>query len=572
MEEIDSKGDEKALATYKDVLLNEANRLREDNILCDITLCVDSRQFRANKALLAAASPFFRCLFTSKMSESFSDEVTLEGLNVEIMEDVLTFIYTGKINLTLENAQEIVKASDFLMIASLKEIGTDFLKQSLEQSNCFSVLEFAQKYGCNTLKNETIRFLCNHFMEMYEFEKFDHLDFEIVVKIFSSDNIAVSKEEKVFEGVMRWLRHDYKARKKHLEELFNCIRFPSISISYVKKMVLHDEIVIENLTCMTNLSRSLSSMMLSDGPPDSHNPRKCLLRDTVVIVCCGGYQSQGGNKDKRCFAYIPSINKVKSLKSMFAARAEHSTAVCGNLLYCMGTDGDKSSTAEVYNPRLNHWAPISRIPIKLNASSAVTLNEFIYLIGGNSGFGHSRRVYRYDPFDNHWTEVSSMHIAREELCSVAFYGFIYVFGGEGEDGQILRCAERYDPDLDRWNDIARMTRGRYCACATVVGEKVFVIGGHDGECVTSSCKAYNVEENRWSERCNTCVARHAAGVGTVEDKVYLIGGWDGNNYSDTIECYNDEENRWSMFGSIPSGKQAWIRCGVVRVPRNVLGI
>ena len=568
MEEDEPNNDTKVNRLYKDELLKEAYRLKENNSLCDVTLRVNSRQFRANRAILAAGSPFFRCLFTTKMKENLSDEVKLEGLNVQVMQDVLKYIYTGEIIVTSENVEEIVKAADFLMITSLKEIGTEFLKRSLEPSQCFSVYAFAEKYNCKTLQEATIRFMCEHFKEVSKAEEFFSLEYKVVMKIFSSDDLVVSKEEEVYQTVIRWLKHDYEIKRTYLEKLFSCIRLSSMSTYYLMKTVQEEDMIVNNVHCLRHLLQAMCSLALSDR----QNPRKCLVRDEVVIVSCGGYQFHGGNKDKRCFCYIPSLNQVKSLKNMSTARAEHSTAVCGNLLYAISTDGEKSNTGEVYNPRLNYWVPISKLPVKLNASSAVSLNDSLYVIGGCSDSRPSKRVFRYEPFNNKWTEAQPMRFAREELCSVAFEDSIYVFGGEGEGGEILRSVERYDPELDQWTDIVRMTRRRYCACASVVSGKVIVMGGHDGESVTSSCEIYDVGADQWSEIGSTCVPRQAAGVATVESKVYLMGGWDGNKYLDTMERYDGGENSWSVVGSIPFGRQAWIQCGVLHVPRGILGI
>lgn len=53
------------VAHFKD-LGSSINGLRLNDELCDITLLVGNKPVRAHKVILAAASPYFRAMFTGK--------------------------------------------------------------------------------------------------------------------------------------------------------------------------------------------------------------------------------------------------------------------------------------------------------------------------------------------------------------------------------------------------------------------------------------------------------------------------------------------------------------------------
>ena len=54
---------------YCKEILQNLNSLRHEGSLCDVTLVVEGREFRAHRNVLAASSPYFRNIFTSDMRE-----------------------------------------------------------------------------------------------------------------------------------------------------------------------------------------------------------------------------------------------------------------------------------------------------------------------------------------------------------------------------------------------------------------------------------------------------------------------------------------------------------------------
>ena len=51
-------------------LLERLDILRNNDSFCDVTIAVKDKEFKAHRAVLAAASPFFLALLTSDMKES----------------------------------------------------------------------------------------------------------------------------------------------------------------------------------------------------------------------------------------------------------------------------------------------------------------------------------------------------------------------------------------------------------------------------------------------------------------------------------------------------------------------
>lgn len=81
-----------------------------------------------------------------------------------------------------------------------------------------------------------------------ESEEFLSLASSQVSKLIRSDKLAVSSEEKVFECVISWVRHDDKNRSLNLAELMEHVRLPLLSQEYLVR-VEEEPLLKANLQC-----------------------------------------------------------------------------------------------------------------------------------------------------------------------------------------------------------------------------------------------------------------------------------------------------------------------------------
>ena len=109
-------------------LMKRLNIQRKQDHLCDVTLVTnDNSDFKAHRNVLSAASPFFCKLLESDMKENREGIIRFEEISGSIMEDVLEFIYTGTVEITQTNAEELIVAGNYLIIPSLKTASGRFL-------------------------------------------------------------------------------------------------------------------------------------------------------------------------------------------------------------------------------------------------------------------------------------------------------------------------------------------------------------------------------------------------------------------------------------------------------------
>ena len=110
--------------------------LRQSRYLCDVVLCVDGHKFPAHKIVLAGTSPYLKAMFTNGMLETDQDVVEIRGLEAKTMENLLDFMYTSTIEITVNNVQNILQGASMLGLHQLRMLCAQFLQLQLTASNC----------------------------------------------------------------------------------------------------------------------------------------------------------------------------------------------------------------------------------------------------------------------------------------------------------------------------------------------------------------------------------------------------------------------------------------------------
>lgn len=105
------------------------------------------RIFHGHKNILAAISPWFNIIFTNGMKESLQNEITVSGVKHDIFHRLLKYCYTFKIEMDgVDDAYELLKASDRFQISNIREECLRYLRQELNEENIWDIWECAGKF------------------------------------------------------------------------------------------------------------------------------------------------------------------------------------------------------------------------------------------------------------------------------------------------------------------------------------------------------------------------------------------------------------------------------------------
>ena len=105
--------------------------------LTDVECHVSGQVFRVHRVILSARSPVFAAMFSAKMSESETGQVTIVDVTPETFRDFLQFLYTGSLDPTSLTSVELEMCADKYQVDTL-----------------FSLCQGSSQAGAETLKRK----------------------------------------------------------------------------------------------------------------------------------------------------------------------------------------------------------------------------------------------------------------------------------------------------------------------------------------------------------------------------------------------------------------------------------
>jgi len=254
--------------------------------------------------------------------------------------------------------------------------------------------------------------------------------------------------------------------------------------------------------------------------------KKQMLLLTMIIIFCVGARtvySQGGSWVEK--------------ENMSVARNFMSTGVVNGIVYSIGGSLDpytSTSDVEAYDAATDSWTSKADLPQKLCGTTAGTVNDKIYVVGGGT-FLHGGAngyvvdsVYEYNPVSNSWTRKSNIPTPLYLAAADVVNGKIYVIGGAPHGAQsAYKTVYEYNPATDTWTKKSDMPTARFNHSATTVDGKIYVFGGSQtfsSPSVLSEVEAYDPATDKWTTKSRMRHPRATHATSLDNGKIYVIGG------------------------------------------------
>eukprot|EP00062_Callorhinchus_milii_P009786 gi/632953940/ref/XP_007892695.1/ PREDICTED: GDNF-inducible zinc finger protein 1 [Callorhinchus milii] len=136
-------------------LLDEMHKLRILCYFCDVTVQIEHQgskeEFVAHKAVLAAASSYFKELFLNEMVNTKITIVTLRDIYTADFASFLDFVYTAKVEVEAERVQRLQEIAEKLKCRELVEVCSQVKSQILE-SALMDLGNLAESHGTEGMK------------------------------------------------------------------------------------------------------------------------------------------------------------------------------------------------------------------------------------------------------------------------------------------------------------------------------------------------------------------------------------------------------------------------------------
>ncbi|XP_046846951.1 kelch-like protein 18 [Xenia sp. Carnegie-2017] len=526
---------------------SELYRLKQDEMLCDISLRIGEELVKAHRIVLAATSPYFHAMFTGDMLESRQTEVALHGVEFHSLEQLINYCYSGKIEITIKNAQNLLATANLLQLVQVEEACVNFFQERLHPNNCLGILNFADAFSCISLSQAADEFTVKNFKHVVDSDEFLSLPYEQISRLLIREDLNIRSEEQIFEAVMKWVKKDEEDRKVFLPNLLKNVRLALLSPQYLCDKVCNDELIRNSLICRDLIDEVKNYFLLPERRNDFTGvfakPRKC-SEASGAIYAVGGL-TQSGEPLSTVEKFDLLNLEWQSCKSMLTLRTRVGVAVLDNKLYALGGyDGnDRLSTVEFFDAEENIWCRTSSMNTRRSALGASALNGNIFVSGGYDGHISLHTVEFFNPDSKQWRFTSPMTTLRSAAGMVSLGGKLYVTGGHN-GLQIFNSVECFDPQLNTWTCMQGMKTRRCRVGVVVMDGCLYACGGYDGSSFLDSLERYCPRTGSWSMLAPMSSRRSRVALTTLGGSLYAIGGYDGMSNLNSMERYDPKAEQW----------------------------
>jgi len=283
-----------------------------------------------------------------------------------------------------------------------------------------------------------------------------------------------------------------------------------------------------------------------------------------------------------------------SIKAMGEIRYGGRAAGIGGFLYHVGgSNGAEypylNSTLR-YSPHSDEWQKVADIPCDpqdpgfcpdsvgddpagggVADHAVVSLQSFLYVVGGTNGTVSLKSTERYDPKTDTWKYMASMEIGRCYVAAAILNGKIYAVGGSatpagpggpGGGPGALTSVETYDPTTDKWEVLPSKTNvARSSHAVAVAGGMLYAVGGEDGGANPvsyDSVERYDPTADTWTMMSSMNVPRCQVGAGVISGILFAVGGYNDRTqvgWTSSVEKYDAKSDSWRMVAPFPLERQ-----------------
>ena len=505
----------------------------------DVTIKTDNETIAANRMVLASASLYFEKLFKTEMKEKYQRTFELQDVNGGSLRVLIEFIYSGKITTSNKNVLNLLSTADYLQIDKAKELCFEFLQSLLTADTCFAILSVANFYQHDQLQREALECIAKNFG--YAEFSCDLSKSDLLVCISKmKENHA--EESNIYQTIVSWIKFDEVKRIQEFQELLFLVNFDKLTVDFIQKVMLVEELIIEISTCLKYVIKKLT---------DRSTKEQMKQRGGTKAISIGG--SNTTNKVievYNCFSEPPIEHPAIPLNS--GSECKFAENLAGSIYICI------LERNILFKDETKVW--------KLNLDEATSSWKFI------AQYSHDN-AQRLMINDDCWVDVASQTLIKFHLSPattwidgtnqqrinhqlVSCRGCLYALGGSADDlimssvKQLSATGKQQDGKGNRiWQSIHPMQKPRMHFAAVNCGDIIYAIGGDSGATIMKSVEKYDTTIKEWTYVSNMQFKRQKHAACVVDGKIVVVGGLNSSGDAiHEIECYDPPSDTWSIVG------------------------
>ena len=510
-------------------LLQYVEEQRKQGSFNDVTIIADKQSIPCNKLVLSCYSKFFEMLFRTNFKEKYQNQVEINGFDGQIIELIIDYIYSGSVKIENKNVMDIVSASDYLQLDSLKHFCFEFLESEVTAENCLEVIRASILYKPGSCLDKAYQLLSENLEEISQTEMFQVLSKTELISILEKMKKNESSEEAKYTAITHWVKCDRETRSKDFPQLFQSIDLNKLPFEFLKNVATTDSLVEDNFICTKAVLACCMSMLNKMKSNESGSKILCIV----------------GNDSKQVFELSDSFRKSnKTYPQLPVEVLNNCVAKVNNFIYIVG--GWKSN--KVYQMNLNdpvlQWREVASMNKARSQFGCGVFNGTLVVAGGSHRLATLASTELYEEQSNTWRMISSLNRSRNGHALVVCEGRLYAIGGELDSS--VECMRDVG---SKWEEVASMKTSR-CNFATVnCSGYIYAIGGWQEFMAQKSVERYNPDGDEWIGVAPMNIARYGHSAYVKQNKIFVVGGTnDEGKFVHEVECYDTRSNTWSIVG------------------------
>ena len=462
---------------YRSRVWEDLRELFQQDHLTDVMLAAEGRSIPCHKVLLAAASKFFCDKFITNPESLELNILDIDEIDFDTLASVVSFIYSGNIELTVEKIEKLMPTSVRLMLPELTKECKNFLgERHSDISDCVAVYKIAKANFLENAAQKAWQIMLDNFQDITITKAFKKLSETELMEYIRAEDLNVASEDQVFEAVVTWVRHDIDNRKDRFESLLEQVILPHCSVAFLSEIAMQEPLM-ESVDGLRRITAALVSQAKSPSL-QLGIPRKVQHSSNSLIAIYNGREQneynlqcwvlKGGKSEWR--------NNKTSIRNMDMYPASYSI--------CRVRDGILITGQNNCNKKLSLptlvGTTVSNLNVARTQHASVCVDGQVYVLGGYSEqLRKSLQSVEYlHEKTGSWCLTTDMPVALCGHTAVSYKHYIYDFRGNVES-QLSRASFGLDTVTKIWSRKADMPQFCVWGSSVVYRDKIYVLGGRE---------------------------------------------------------------------------------------------
>eukprot|EP00092_Neocalanus_flemingeri_P009619 GFUD01010355.1.p1 GENE.GFUD01010355.1~~GFUD01010355.1.p1 ORF type:complete len:560 (-),score=190.97 GFUD01010355.1:230-1909(-) len=228
----------------------QLDQYRQDHLLTDVVLKSSSLTLPCHKLVLSLHSPYFRTLFQSKgFVESDQSMIELTHIKPDLLEVLVSFIYTGRLEVEKESAVELLEVASILQLADqqlvdeVKRVLTEAARQADTFQELFYIWNTAVTYELDQVV-EVVLTVLEVKLEQFLSSPSDvswlcMLGWEEMKQVLDREGLCVQSEATLLELAIVWANDKVEDQEEYTTwlQLLQSVRLTLLDKKFVKQQL-----------------------------------------------------------------------------------------------------------------------------------------------------------------------------------------------------------------------------------------------------------------------------------------------------------------------------------------------